>query len=389
VGEEKFTAPHIVTISGIVVAPGQYPRGEGMRLSELIRAAGGFKPGGGTRVTVAHAYRPQDAANGPHVQVAMSTTTFDAQGNRAIGDDVALQDGDVVGVQGDGSLKPRPTLVTITGAVNRPGGILLSGKMRLSDAVRLAGGLRPEAFPQGAEFSRDPAMLETTGQRSQVNVVTQLNDLLNQSAFRRGLAKSDLDLIQAAQNLNRSNGSPLALPGASAPAGAGTSATAATVANRLSQRELVSPARILDNSQLQPTGFVAVHLAEALRRPGGSEDIPLLDGDTLVVPETPTTVQVVGAVFRPGGALFKPGQSIGSYVRQVGGYTPDAALDRIEIVHLGGGLIEADKAGSIQPGDLILVPTKVLAEKLSRGGFDIGSFFQALTGSLLTLRLFR
>lgn len=387
VGEEKFTAPHLVTIRGIVVTPGEYPRGEGMRLSELIRAAGGFKPGGGSRVTVAHAYSPQDGTNIQHAQAAMPTATFDPLGKRVTGDDVVLQDGDVVGVQGNGSLKAHPTVVTVTGAVNHPGAIVLTGKMRLSDAVRLAGGLRPEAFAQGAEFSRDPAMLATTTQLGQVSVLTQLNDLLNQSAFRRGLAKSDLDLIQAAQSLNRGSSSPLGLPGASAPAGA--SATANTVATRLSNRELVSPARILDNSQLQPNGNVTVRLAEALRRPGGSEDIPLVDGDTLIVPETPTTVQVVGAVFRPGGALFKRGQSLDAYVRQVGGYTPDAALDRIEIVHVGGGLIEASKAGPIQPGDLVLVPTKVLAEKLSRGGFDLGNFFQALTGSLLTLRLFR
>ena len=102
---------------------------------------------------------------------------------------------------------------------------------------------------------------------------------------------------------------------------------------------------MLTPSQLQPNGGVAVRLAEALKRPGGSEDFLLKDGDTIVVPETPTTVQVVGAVFNGRGVVFKPGQSIDYYIQHVGGFTPDAAKDRIEVIHAGGGLIPASKAG--------------------------------------------
>ena len=144
----------------------------------------------------------------------------------------------------------------------------------------------------------------------------------------------------------------------------------------LSQNNLVSQGRVLTPSQLQPNGSVAVRLAEALRRPGGTEDVLLKDGDTLVVPETPTTVQVVGAVIRPSGVVFKPGESIDYYIQRAGDFTPDAAKDRIEVIHAGGGLIPASKAGAIQPGDLILVPTKVLAEKVSQSGNGFSNFFQ-------------
>jgi len=50
-------------------------------------------------------------------------------------------------------------------------------------------------------------------------------------------------------------------------------------------------------------------------------------------------------------------------------------------------LIPASDAGAIQPGDLILVPTKVLAEKITRGGNGFTTFLQGLVGSAVVLRL--
>ena len=49
IGEAHFTPDHTVKILGDVVAPGLYARGEGMRLSDLLKLAGAYKPGGGTR----------------------------------------------------------------------------------------------------------------------------------------------------------------------------------------------------------------------------------------------------------------------------------------------------------------------------------------------------
>ncbi len=77
-----------------------------------------------------------------------------------------LEDGDVIAVQGTGGIDERPAVVYVKGAVNSPGPIILKNKnVRLSDAIAEAGGLRPEAFPEGAEFNRDPAKLSSKTQR--------------------------------------------------------------------------------------------------------------------------------------------------------------------------------------------------------------------------------
>lgn len=387
IGEAHFTPEHNVKILGNVVAPGLYARGDGMQISDLVKLAGAYKPGGGTVVTLSHARQPNAAAPAPVPPPIV--VAFNGAGTLAPDGDAVLQDGDVVTVQGNGSIKDHPPIVTVTGAVARPGPFPIDSATRLSDAIRKAGGLLSEAFPQGAEFTRTSDTLVTAGQTDLAQIISQMSDMLNLSQYQRERAKASLELIQLAGSAASGSGSSaLAIPGL-APGGGASPANPniAPLVGNLSQINPVSQGRLLTPSQLQPNGSVAIRLTDALRRPGGGEDFLLKDGDTIVVPETPTTVQVVGAVFAGRGVVFKPGQSVDYYIKYVGGFTPDAAKDRIEVIHAGGGLIPASDAGAIQPGDLILVPTKVLAEKVGRSGNSFNSFFQSLVGSAVVLRL--
>ena len=385
IGEAHFTPDHTVKVLGDVVAPGLYARGEGMKLSDLLKLAGAFKPGGGTRVTVAHARQPDHRRRRPRSRRSTWSTT--RRDRRPLGTDVTLQDGDVVAVQGDGSIKDHPAVVTVTGAVNRPGPIIVSRGMRLSDAVREAGGLRPEAFPQGAEFTRTADAQVTTGQLGLAQIISQMSDMLNLTPVPARARPREPGIDHGGGHGGQRGGQRLASPACVRRAASSANPNLAPLIGQLTQNNLVSQGRILTPSQLQPNGSVAVRLADALKRPGGTEDVLIKDGDTLVVPETPTTVQVVGAVFSPSGVVFRPGQSIDYYIQYAGGFTPDAAEDRIEVIHAGGGLIPAAKAGALQPGDLILVPTKVLAEKISRSGNGFSDFFQGLVGSAITLKV--
>ena len=131
IGEAHFTPDHTVKILGDVVAPGLYARGDEMRLSELLKLAGAFKPGGGTRVTIAHSRQPNTRM--PSL-VGGATAAYNTQGANVLGTDALLEDGDVVAVQGNGSLKDHPSVVTVTGAVSRPGPIIISSTMHLTDA---------------------------------------------------------------------------------------------------------------------------------------------------------------------------------------------------------------------------------------------------------------
>ncbi|HZT43597.1 MAG TPA: SLBB domain-containing protein [Chthonomonadaceae bacterium] len=382
VNQAQYEPDHVVTISGEVVGPGIYPRGDGMHLKDLLEVAGGFKPDAGSTVTVTHAGKITD---GPKGTLTAVNVQFDSHGNCAADQDVVLEDGDVVTVQGTGGFVDHVPVIQVAGAVNHPGPIPLTSKsMRLSDAIKAAGGLRPEAFPQGAEFNRDPKLMTTEEQRGLTQTISKMNDIFNMNDHAIEKQKKMLDMIKAANSAATSD---LPIGGttqaAQSPA---MDAAAAQIANP--NAKIVPDPRPLTNDQLVPNGFVAVNLQSALRHPGSSDDIVLMDGDTISVPETPTTVQVVGAVYNPRGVLYKPGARLEEYVAQVGGFTPDAARDRIEVIHLGGGLIPANKVHDLQPGDIIVVPTKVMAAKISSNRSGLDSFFHSILNTALIFRIF-
>lgn len=362
IGEAQFTPDHTVTIRGRVNTPGIYPRGEGMHLSNLLQLAGGFVPGAGSTVAITHPARVTDIATSVQHTI---TVSLDRDHNFPVDQDLVLQDGDVVTVQGIGGVYTAVRVITVAGAVKHPGPIPMTPEMRASDAIAAAGGFLPQAYPKGAEFLRNPTYMTTQTQATIAGTIEHLIDLLNASDFQRQLAKSDIERLQAIQG---GNSTVVGGAGITSLLGATSSSSAPLPADAtasLQKRDLVSLPRILNARDLTPNGNIAINLASAMDRPGGHDDLPLMDGDMITVPERPTTIQVVGAVFNSRGVLFKPGQRIDYYINQAGGLAPDAARDHIEIIHIGGGLIPADGHYTLEPGDVILVPNKVLAASIA------------------------
>jgi protein involved in polysaccharide export with SLBB domain len=374
--QTQFTPDHIVQIVGEVGTQGTYPRSQGMKLSELVGMAGGFLPGSGQRVTIGHARHIVDA---PNAKKGVEVVELDANHKVPAQEDPVLEDGDVVSVPGLGGYIPAVQKVLIKGAVKTPGYVFITSKnMHLSEAVREAGGLRTEAFPQGAEFFRNPDQLATAGQKQLTTSLGLLNDLLNDSQYQRERAKSRLDIIKATGQAQAAN---VLVPTAAPPPT--TNAAAGVAGTQLANQELVSKARNNVGELSQPDGNIAVNLPLALRHPGTSDDIILLDGDTIDIPETPTTVLILGTVFHKRGVQYRPNETLQQYVDEAGGYAPDSAKDRIEVIRMGGGLTPIKKAGPIQPGDVIVIPSKVLAISIGNHANAISQFFSSLTSSAL------
>lgn len=375
--EARFTPEHIVSIQGEVVSPGKYPRGEKMLLSDALKVAGGLTPKAGERILIAHSR----VAEGRAPTVVTYTPS-----SASASPDPVLEDGDVVTIQGRGDYQAAPYIVNIEGAVNRPGPVILSGpKVRLSEVIKEAGGLKPEAFPLGVEFARNPAKLTNTGQKQTALMLTKLNDILNQDEYKRALARSDIERIKAVGAAARS-GSGLSIPGITPSIDSVIPNPAlASGTQSLFSRDLVSSPRKLTPEDLQPNGNVAVDLKAALAHPGGEDDILMADGDTVTVPTTPTTVEVIGAVMQSRGVLYHEGAKLEYYLDHVGGYSPDASRDRVLVIHLGGGLVPIKKVKEFLPGDVIIVPTKVLEAQIGRRQNDLDTIFRNLTSSVLVV----
>ena len=104
--------------------------------------------------------------------------------------------------------------------------------------------------------------------------------------------------------------------------------------------------------------YVGIHLDKALEHPGSDYDIILREGDRLVVPEYTGTVKINGNVMYPNTVAYSEGKDYKWYVNQAGGYGNRAKKSRTYILYQNGTVSKAKGGTKIEPGCEIIVPTK-------------------------------
>lgn len=226
--------------------------------------------------------------------------------------------------------------VRVEGEVQRPGEYILPPQSTLMDAVRAAGGLTPGAFVFGAEFNRESVRIT-----QQVQYERALRDL--ETEFAR---------IQVTQK-----------------------ALTADEANAQGSR-VQSSNRLIDRLRaVKPTGRIVLQAApNAVTLP----ELPLEDGDRLVVPARPTTVGVFGSVFNGGSFVYRPDASVEDMLRLAGGPTRGADTSSTFVIRANGSVVSAKQQSSgwislssgfstlpALPGDTVFVP-----EDLTRTSFS-------------------
>lgn len=136
--EQVEFRPRVVTIVGEVLKPGVYMRTDGMRVSDLVAAAGGVLPDAYLDRADMVRHSEPDTTELARVQLR-SALSGDANAN------LKLQDRDELTVYSLSQAGWRDRTVRIEGAVQRPGVYARSGSMRVSDLLFACGGLLPEA----------------------------------------------------------------------------------------------------------------------------------------------------------------------------------------------------------------------------------------------------
>lgn len=98
---------------------------------------------------------------------------------------------------------------------------------------------------------------------------------------------------------------------------------------------------------------------EALMRGDASENLVVMDEDSLFVPEQKGVIRVTGKVQSPGAITWRDGLSYRDYVELAGGYGWRADDGAAEIVKVGSGevfLASNEDSYRLEPGDEIWVP---------------------------------
>jgi protein involved in polysaccharide export with SLBB domain len=325
---EKVSPPS-VEVRGDVARPGRYPLAANMRVSDLVRSAGGLLRSANAEGGDLMHYTATGAAQGSPQPTGNQKVNLTAALHDETTDDPPLRDGDVLTVPQQGGWKDVGAAVTIRGEVGKPGVYGIRPGERLSSLLRRAGGLLPTAYPPAAVFERIS--------------VFELQQ------------KSRQELIQRMEQES-------AVVKTSVSTSAGEEAA-------LGQEAMQQRQRVLDALRRAPvSGRLVIHLRSGKRNfEGSADDIELRAGDSLEIPKQPGFVVIVGQVYNSNAITYTPGKNAGWYLSRAGGATTLANKKAIFIIRANGSVTSGNTgmwsggtlSAGIGPGDTIVVPEKV------------------------------
>ena len=255
----------------------------------------------------------------------------------------------------------RASYIRLEGEVVRAGVYKVNPGELLRDVLKRAGGLTPDAYIYGTQFTRESARIEQ--QKSIDELALSLEAETRQaavSAAARGSAGEDTQGLAASQ---------------------------------AAQQALVSQ---LKNAKA--SGRVVLTLPPTASSVDAYPPIALEDNDRIVIPHIPATVSVEGMVYNTGSFVFGPRRKVGDYLRLAGKGKPNADMHHAFVLHADGtvtastevnGMFTGDKFASLRthPGDQIIVPNKIQTGNFIRGLRDWSQISSqlALTGAALAV----
>jgi polysaccharide biosynthesis/export protein len=215
----------------------------------------------------------------------------------------------------------------VRGEVGRPGTYGIRPGEKLSSVLERAGGFGRQAYPYGAVLMRREVREIEMNARSEM-----VRRLRQEQINLKELPETDAD---------QKNGKLTAIA------------------------ETETTLQLLQANP--PIGRVVIHVQSDLRawRNTGA-DLPVRDGDVLVVPKKADYVTVNGQVFNPTAVSYRPGRSAKWYLSQAGGMTQLANKKAVFVIRADGSVLAAknnsgfwsgDPLGTtLRPGDSVVVP---------------------------------
>jgi polysaccharide biosynthesis/export protein len=264
------------------------------------------------------------------------------------GADLELQQGDIVTIFSKADISvpqfQRTRIVHLEGEFPGAGPYTVLPGETLRQLVVRAGGLSADAYLYGSQFTR-----ESTRRQQQ----ERLNEYIDQ--------------LVAQMNSTNVNAAAHAINGEDAAVAAASQSAAQASIERL--RTLRATGRIVMDLKPDSAG------AETL------PDIALEDGDRFIVPRIPASVTVAGSVYNQNDFLFRDRQRAGLYLKMAGGANRDADHEREFIIRADGSVVSRQyasglrgsqfEATTINPGDAIIVPQKLVRQAPLRNLLDI------------------
>ena len=330
-----------LTIHGEVFYPGIYKYAANETIEDFILQAGGLKEtASAVKIDVAR------RVNNPYAittdSIRSQTYTF------------AIKDGFVIEGEPGFTLMPfdevyvrkspgsyKQQNVTIEGEVMFAGPYTIATKnMRISELVKAAGGLNDRAYAKGARLERRYT------QEERMNAI---------EALKKAREQAEVNLQEQIARSGNAN-----------------------LAN-------ISQTQQLQKYEVGDTYPVGIDLDEALRSPGGDEDIMLREGDRIIVPQYTGTVKISGEVMHPNSVAYEEGRSISYYIDQAGGYGNKAKKRQTYVIYMNGKVAKKSHHAKPMPGCEIVVPSKPITHTSLQETLSIATSVGSFAAIIATL----
>jgi len=227
--------------------------------------------------------------------------------------------------------------VIVEGEVMRPGVYKLEQNETLRSILKRAGGLTPNAYVYGTQFTRESARVDQ--QKSLDELARSMEVQIRQTAMSVAASASPGDLPQM----------------------------------MAAQEAIIAQLR-----NTRASGRVALAVKPKDSNISDFPDLVMEDGDHLMIPHTPSTVAVVGDVYNPGSFIYEVHNTTGDYLEIAGKGKPQSDLHHAFVLRANGVVVAANNVNGVFtgakferihlfPGDEIVVPYKLPSGSFVRG----------------------
>lgn len=372
-----------IAVSGAVYLPGVFELGNEVNsVRKLVAKAGGLLPEAFTERALIHRQRDDRS---------LETFAVDLQsvlnGSKP---DVPLQKNDELHVHSIFDLKDQGTL-TINGEVALPGTFPFAEKTSVQDLILQAGGLLRSASVVRVDVAR--LIADNESLVAQKDIATYYTFSIKNGFAIDGADEFILepyDVVTVRRSPSFVNNKVVTISGeVNFPGNYNMSKREERISDLITKAGNVTDFAYLQGARLirkmtaaeqeqynkltgaisamgdsvdveanMTTYDVAFDLVEALKNPGGNNDLVLREGDELTIPVLDNTVRIGGAVQMPTSIRYRKGLNKRTIIDAAGGYTKMAHRRKAFIVYMNGRVAKLGRFTNIEPGCQVIVPKK-------------------------------
>ncbi|MGA1823550.1 MAG: SLBB domain-containing protein [bacterium] len=353
----EFKPKQMVSITGEVNNPGEYTYAEGMKLYDLIIAAGNVKE---------EAYLDHTEIVRMNVEGGKTSyNVIDVNLNEVLKRNISfeLKPYDVFNVKRIREFRKEEKVV-INGEILFPGVYIITESERLSDLLKRTGGFTENAFLKGIIFRRESVKkLQKENLKNLKERLRSISESITSEEVSKALSSEDI------------------------------------MAQRTLQGTLQQVLTKVEGIEVDGRVVIKIKSIEDLEN--SKYDFILEDGDEVIIPKRPSTVIVVGEVYNTTSFIFDGINSeVGYYLDACGGLNEIASEEDIYLVLADGSIISNRyvkenywwkdiRSVNIGVGDTIVVPRRLRFPSYMRDVKDITQIlYQIATTVAVTKALF-